>query len=99
MHNCTIVIIFHSVGDLSMESVDQIILKRRKTGQVFTILQYKELIRSFLNNSNLTKEVKIDLSNRLGLPVTSVVKFFKKQNRKPINESIAMYSKLLQSEK
>ena len=81
-----------------MDYVNQIIMDRRKGGHVFTTFQEKELFRSFFNNCKLTKDVKINLSNRLGLPQNSVVRFFWKLNRKPRNESMAAYLKLLQGE-
>ena len=98
---CTILqctIIFHSVDDSPLELVDQVFLERRKTGQLLSTYQRKELYKSFLNNSKLTKDVRINLSNRLSLPQYSVVNFFKRENRKPRNESISAYLNLLQGE-
>ena len=94
---CTI--IFHSVGDSPLEVVNRVVLERRKPGQLLTTYQRKELYKSFLNNSKLTKDIKIKLSNRLGLPQYSVVNFFKRENKKPRNESMAAYLKLLKGEK
>ena len=51
---------------------------------------------SFLNNSEWTKELKVNLSNRLGLTGSQIKHFLEKQRKKPRNESIEAYSKLLQ---
>ena len=88
-----------SLGYSSLKNVDRIVLGRRRTGQPYSIFQKKELLKSFLNNSKLTKEVKMKLSNRLGLTPNSVMIFFQKQNKKPRNESIEEYAKLLRGEK
>ena len=79
--------------------MDRVVLERRKPGQVLTTYQQKELYKSFLNESKLTNNVKIHLSNRLGLPQISVANFFTRENRKARNESMAAYLKLLQGEK
>ena len=51
---------------------------------------------SFLNNSEWTKELKVNLSNRLGVTESQIKHFLEKQRKKPRNESIEAYSKLLQ---
>ena len=94
---CTIT--FHSAGDSPLEPIDRVVSERRKTSQLLTTYQKKELYKSFLNDSKLTNNVKINLSNRLGLPQISVANFFKRENRKTRNESMAAYLKLLQGEK
>ena len=50
----------------------------------------------FLSNSELTKDMKINLSHRLRVTEAQVVHFFHTQSKKPRNASIEAYSKLLQ---
>ena len=59
--------------------------RRRKTISLF---QMKELMRSFLNNSELTEDMKMGLSHRLGITQGQVVHFFKTQSKKPRSVSI-----------
>ena len=56
----------------------------------------KELMSSFLNNSELTENMKIKLSHRLGITQGQVQYFFNEQRKKPRNKSIQAYSELLQ---
>ena len=79
-------------------SGDRILLGAIKPGQHYTTFQRIELLKSFLNNSNLTKLETVKLSKELGLTSRSVMGFFRNQNKKPRNESIKVYSKLLQGE-
>ena len=81
-----------------MKDVDRIVLGRRRPGQTFSRFQQKELLKSFLNDCELTEEVKMELSNRLGLYRRSIMAFFRTQNKKPRNETIEAYLKLLQGE-
>ena len=87
------------LGYTSLQSVDRIVLGRRRTGQPFSNFQLEELLKSFLNNSKLTEDVKVELSNRLGLTRLCISDFFRRRNKKPRNQTIEEYSKLLQGEK
>ena len=52
-------------------------------------------MRSFLNNSELTEDMKISLSDKLGVTHCQVANFFRTQSKKTRNESIKAYSDLL----
>ena len=53
-------------------------------------------MNEFLNNSELTEEIKINLSARLGITHGQVKHFFQLQSKKPRNVSVETYSKLSQ---
>ena len=89
---------YHFLGYSSLKGVDLILLGRKKTRKRYTNFQQIELLKSFLNNNNLTKLEKVKLSKELAITQRSVTGFFHKQNKKPRNESIMVYAKLLQSE-
>ena len=61
-----------------------------------SLFQKKELLRSFLNNSELEEDTKTRLSERLGITQGQVQFFFQTQSKKPTNVSIEAYSKLCQ---
>ena len=60
-----------------------------------SLFQMKELMSSFLNSSELTEDLKIDLSHRLGITEDQVVHFFQTQSKKPRYLCVEAYSKLL----
>ena len=89
---------YHSLGNPSLKSVDRIIMGRRRPGQRLSRFQRKELLESFLNNSELTENIKMELCNRLGLTQICVSNFFRKQSKRPRRLCVEAYSKLLQGE-
>ena len=90
---------YRSLGYSSLRSVDRVVLGRRKQGQRFSHFQRRELLKSLLNNSKLTEDIKMKLCHRLGLTRRTVVDFFVRQKKKPRNQTIEEYSKLLRGEK
>ena len=76
-------------------TVDCVLLARRRGGISLSPFQKKELLRSFLNNSELAEDTKTSLSERMGITRSQVQYFFQSQNKKPKNVSIEEYSKLL----
>ena len=98
-HTTTLHFNYHPLGYSSLRSVDRIVLGRRKQGQRFSDFQKRVLLKSFLNNGNLTEDTRKKLCNRLGLTRQSVASFFRYQNKKPRTQIIEMYSKLLPGEK
>ena len=56
----------------------------------------KELMSRFLNNSDLTEDMKISLSHELGVTQSQVKHFFQTRRKKPRNVNIQAYSELLQ---
>ena len=84
------------VGNLLLDNVDSSLLARPCRPKRLSVLQMKELMSRFLNNSYLTEDVKISLSHRLGVTQGQVKYFFQKQRKKPRNVSIQAYSELLQ---
>ena len=87
------------LADSSTTIADQINFNQPKVGQHYSKFQRKELLRNFLNNSNLTEDVTMKLCKRLGLTRESVVRFFERQRRKTRYECLKMYSELLEGEK
>ena len=68
---------------------------RQSQRSTLSPFQKKELMRCFLNNSQLTEYMKISLSNKLGVTHCQVSNFFPTQGKKPRNVSIKAYSDLL----
>ena len=82
-----------------MEGIDCPSFRRRKVGQPFNNYEKKVLLGSFLNKSKLTEETKKALSNELGLHWTYIRNFFFRMTKRPINEVIEEYEKILLSKK
>lgn len=79
-----------------MKRIDRVLLGKRKPGQLFNLVQRKELLRSYLNNSQLTEDELIRLSNSLGLTQFCVKDYFRSRNKKPRSELVEEYTKLLE---
>ena len=85
------------VGILLLDNVDTSHLARfGRLPKPLSLLQMKELMSRFLNNSVLTEDMKISLSHKLGVTQGQVQHFFKTQRKKPRDVSIQAYSELLQ---
>ena len=79
-----------------LDNVDHSILARSRKPKTMSLFQKKELMSSFLNNSELTEDMIISLSDKLGVTQAQVVHFFQTQSKKPRIASIQAYSELLQ---
>ena len=66
---------------------------RRKT---LSLLQKEELKRSFLNNSELTRDALFKISSRLGIAPVQVKRYFQIESKKPRIVSPETHLKLLQ---
>ena len=86
---------FTIAGNFLLDVVDCLLSAKSSQPKVLSPFQEKELMRSFLNNSELTKDMKIRLSGGLGVTQAQVVHFFQTQSKKPIIATIEAYSKLL----
>ena len=88
------------VAILLLDNVDTSHLARfGRRPKSLSLLQMKELMSRFLNNSVLTEDMKISLSHKLGVTQGQVEHFFKTQRKKPRNVSIQAYSELLQGKR
>ena len=84
-----------------LDNVDSSILalRTRIRPKSLSLFQMKELLGRFLNNSDLTENMKISLSRKLGVTQGQVKYFFQTQRKKPRNISIQAYSELLQGKR
>ena len=81
--------------NLPLNNVDFFLLARSRQPKSLSLFQRKELMSIFLNNSKLTKDMKMSLSHRLGVSQAQIEHFFQTQSKKPRNVSMEAYSKLL----
>ena len=76
--------------------VDCFLSARSREPKSLSPFQEKELLSSFLNNKELTKDMMNNLSYKLGITPTQVKFFFQMQSKKPRNVSMEPYPNLLQ---
>ena len=79
------------VGSLLLDNIDCFLLARSKQPKSLSPFQEKELLSSFLNNSELTENMKINLSNKLGITQAEVLHFFQAQSKEARNVWIEAY--------
>ena len=92
----THIIYLNVVPNLLLDNVNCCLLARSHRPKSLSLLQKKELMRSFLDNSKLTRDTMIKLSDRLGITHGQVKFFFRMRSTMPRNASIKAYSKLMQ---
>ena len=85
-----------AVGNLLLDNVDCFLLARSRQPESISLFQKKKLMSIFVNNSELTKNMMIGISHKLGITQTQVQHFFQKQSKKPTNVCGDAYSRLLQ---
>ena len=68
-----------------LDNVDCFLLAKTRQPKGLSPFQEKELINSFLKNSELTKDVRISLSHRLGVTQREVKHFFQTQSKELSN--------------
>ena len=69
---------------------------RSRESKSLSPFQEKELLSSFLNNKELTKDMMNNLSHKLGITQTQVKYFFQIRSMKPRNVNMEPYPNLLQ---
>ena len=69
------------VGSLLLENIDFFFLARSRRPESLSPFQELELMISFFNNNELTEDMKISLSERLGVTQAQVVHFFQTKSK------------------
>ena len=80
--------------NLLWSSIDCFLSVKQRESSALSPFPRKELMRSLLNNSELTEDMKISLSHKLGVTEGQVKHFFQTQSKKPRNVNIKAYSDL-----
>ena len=75
------------------------ILNHQEIGQVFTFFQRKELLRSFLENNQLTNNITKVLAEKLNLTEKTVQLYFWRKNELTKSEIHEEYMQLLQGKR
>lgn len=80
--------IIYAVNSLLLDNVDFFLLAWSRHPESLSLFQKKKLMSIFVNNSELTEDMKISLAHKLGVTQSQVTHFFQTQSKKPRNVSM-----------